>query len=171
MTTEAILEKLKVLHHEVDLVSKRLFDIHRDRVQCARGCFDCCIDDITIFEIEAEQIRREAAHLLDTATPHTPGRCAFLSEDGACRIHHVRPYVCRTQGLPLLWIGAAEDGSLSELREICELNEDGRPIEELSRRDCWTLGPFEDRLDGLQRSLDGGRGRRIRMRDLFVRQS
>lgn len=171
MTIEATIEQLKAIHREVDRISRRLFEIHRRRVQCTRGCFDCCIDDISVFEIEAERIRREAGALLAEAAPHPAGHCAFLSGDGACRIYDVRPYVCRTQGLPLRWIGETGDGSLSELRDICALNEEGPPIDELSRRECWTLGPVEDRLAELQRSVDGGKGKRVRLRDLFRRQA
>lgn len=168
MITDENLEELKAFHDEVDRVAGRLFRIHEARTRCSRGCSGCCIDDLAVFEIEAERIRREAADLLATGRPHPTGRCAFLSDDGACRIYSVRPYVCRTQGLPLRWIGETGDGSLSEMRDICELNEPGPPIDELSRRDCWTLGPFEDRLASLQAKLDGGRGRRVKLRDLFA---
>jgi Fe-S-cluster containining protein len=170
-TDSTTLQLLEALHAEVDRSASRLFEIHRSRIRCGKGCSDCCIDDISVFEVEADRIRREAAELLAEGSPHPPGHCAFLSEDGACRIYHVRPYVCRTQGLPLRWTGETEDGSLSELRDICQLNEDGQPIEEISRRDCWTLGPFEDRLAGIQRSAEHGRATRVRLRDLFVHRA
>ncbi|MBK7707050.1 MAG: hypothetical protein IPJ30_15135 [Acidobacteria bacterium] len=55
--------------------------------------------------------------------PHTRGACAFLDQD-ACRIYPDRPYVHRTQGLPLRWI----EDDLEEAfkyRDICPLNEAG----------------------------------------------
>lgn len=166
-----ILEQLESFHGEVNRIVKRLFEIHRSRVQCARGCCDCCIDEISVYEIEAERIRQSFPDLLADGIPHPPGRCAFLSGDGVCRIYPARPYVCRTQGLPLRWIGETQDGSLVDLRDICPLNEDGRPIEELSHRECWEIGPFEEKLAELQRVAAAGRERRVRLRDLFVRDT
>lgn len=170
-TNRTILRELEVLHDEVDRLASRLFEIHRSRIHCGKGCHDCCIDDISVFEVEADRIRIEAPELLADGKPHSPGRCAFLSDDGACRIYRVRPYVCRTQGLPLRWIGETADGSLAELRDICPFNEEGWPIEEIPRRECWSVGPFEDRLSEIQRAADGGCGTRVRLRDLFARQA
>lgn len=168
---ESILEELEAFHGEVGRLVARLTGVHERRLHCSRGCSDCCIDGITVFEVEAERIRRGAAALLREAEPHPPGRCAFLSVDGACRIYEVRPFVCRTQGLPFRWIGEDQRGALAEMRDICEKNESGAPVEEIPRRDCWTLGPFEDRLAAIQRSVDGGTRRRIRLRDLLERQA
>jgi Fe-S-cluster containining protein len=168
---DTVLDQLKLFHDEVDRLTRALAELHRERLQCTRGCGDCCIDDISVFEIEAERIRQSAAELLAGGTPHPPGRCAFLSDEGACRIYAARPYVCRTQGLPFRWIGETDDGSLAELRDICPLNEGGSPVEELSRQECWELGPFEDRLAALQRAHGDGRTTRVNLRDLFTRQA
>ncbi len=95
----------------------------------------------------------------------------MLDADGACRIYEVRPYVCRTQGLPLRWVEAAV-----ERRDICPLNEPGEPIEELPEDACWELGPIEERLAATE--LEEGRAAgdsgapeatrpRVRLRDLF----
>ena len=117
--------------------------------------------------MEAENIRRHGSTLLDEGTPHAEGACAFLDETGACRIYLHRPYVCRTQGLPLRWIDEAPDGGLIELRDICPLNDEGAPIESLPQVACWTIGPFEERLARLQADVDGGELRRIPLRSLF----
>lgn len=139
---------------------------HGERLKCKRGCAACCVDGITVFEIEAERIRRDHARLLESEAPRAPGACAFLDADDACRIYASRPYVCRTQGLPLRWIDVAEDGATVELRDICSLNADGHPITMLSDDRCFTLGPYEARLRDLQlaasRRLD-----RVALRALF----
>ncbi|MBI3798314.1 MAG: YkgJ family cysteine cluster protein, partial [Deltaproteobacteria bacterium] len=103
-------------------------------------------------------------------TPHTEGACAFLNEEGACRIYAHRPYVCRTQGLPLRWIEEREDGSVSEMRDICPLNERGEPLENLAEEACWSIGPFEGRLARLQAAAGNGEMQRIALRDLFMRR-
>jgi hypothetical protein len=146
--------------------TRKLDGIHAGRLHCREGCCVCCVDGITVFEIEARNIRRHHAELLAAGTPHPAGGCAFLTADGSCRIYEQRPYVCRTQGYPLRWLADASDGRPVEYRDICPLNEPGQAIEGLPAEFCWTLGPFEDFLSKLQ-SAAGGAGTRIRLRDLF----
>jgi|WetSurMetagenome_2_1015567.scaffolds.fasta_scaffold06450_4 uncharacterized protein len=155
------------LHTEIDRAADRLRTIHAVRLHCRRGCCDCCVDGLTVFEIEAERIRRHHADLLSQGSPHPPGGCAFLDERGGCRIYADRPYVCRTQGLPLRWIGSGPDGAPAELRDICPLNEAGPPVEALPSDACWEIGPVEARLAELQAGIEGGALRRISLRALF----
>lgn len=159
------LETLSQLHTEVDEQSTALHALHARRLQCRKGCSGCCVDDLTVFAVEAESIRRSHGDLLAHGTPHREGACAFLDDTGACRIYAHRPYVCRTQGLPLRWI-EERDGGPKELRDICPLNEAGDPVETLPTDACWTIGPFEERLRHLQLAADG-RLTRVRLRDLF----
>jgi hypothetical protein len=141
---------------------------HGARLRCRSGCNDCCTDGLSVFELEAAVIARHHGPLLQEGLPHAEGACAFLDEAGACRIYEHRPYVCRTQGLPLRWLELDEDGQPAEVRDVCPLNVDGGPpLEELEAGACWTLGPFEERLGARQAMLDGGEGRRIPLRSLF----
>jgi uncharacterized protein len=160
--------QLQTLHHEVGEEARALEEIHRDRLRCRLGCCFCCVDEITVFEIEAERIRRGHPELLATGEPRPVGGCAFLDGDGACRIYEHRPYVCRTQGLPLRWADETSAGEPAEFRDICPLNESGRAVEALPAEECWEIGPFEERLAALQAARDGGRLTRIRLRDLFA---
>ena len=164
---EPLFEILDDLYREVDLRTERLCDLHVARLRCRCGCCDCCEDGITVFEVEAWNIRRHYADLLTGGPPHPEGACAFLDGEGACRIYPNRPYVCRTHGLPLRWIGEPPDGSPVELRDICPLNEQGPPVEDLPAEACWHIGPFEEALAGLQSAVDGGRLRRVALRELF----
>jgi len=161
--------EIVALHAEVDAASSTLAVRLGPRLRCGRGCAPCCVDGLTVFEVEAERIRSAHADLLGGGSPHEPGACAFLDELGACRIYASRPYVCRTQGLPLRWIDEAEDGTPCELRDICPLNEPGEPpIVALAQADCWTLGPFESRLAALQQKCCGGCMERVALRSLFA---
>jgi uncharacterized protein len=163
-----VMEALDRLHEEVDRRAAELSARHAARLVCGRGCSACCVDDLTVFEVEAEKIRLAVGEALAHAEPHPAGGCAFLADDGSCRIYEVRPYVCRTQGLPLRWL---DDDAAAEYRDICELN-DGEPaIETLDEQECWTIGPFEQRLAALQSSVDGGMMRRVGLRALFERLS
>ncbi len=163
--TSAVLlhEALAKLHAEVDQAVAPLEAQHSERLVCKRGCHDCCVDALTVFEIEADRIRHAYPKLLDHGDPHPTGACAFLDADGACRVYDVRPYVCRTQGLPLRW---TDDDVGAEYRDICALNEPGPPITELDADDCWTLGTYEAQLATLQ-SHSQGSLQRVALRDLF----
>ena len=159
---------LPLLHQKIDAESLRLSSIHSKRLQCRRGCSSCCVDDITVFEIEADNIRQHHQTLLETATPHPPGACAFLDDDGACRIYQQRPYVCRTQGLPLRWFEDSDSSNrMVEMRDICPLNEAGEALECLAPDDCWTIGPTESSLAQVQAGAGDGELVRIPLRDLF----
>jgi hypothetical protein len=158
---------LRAIHAEVDASASALAARHAGRLRCGRGCSACCVDALTVFEVEAERIRRAHPDLLESGAPHPPGACAFLDGDGACRVYADRPYVCRTQGLPLRWLAEDEAGEVVEQRDICPLNEPGSPIERLPDDACWTLGPVEQRLAALQAELSGGEPRRVALRALF----
>ena len=155
MTLRVAQGELQQLHDEVDRRAAAVALGQAGKLACARGCSGCCVDGLTVFEVEADRIRRGAADLLATAAPHAPGRCAFLGSEGECRIYALRPYVCRTQGLPLRWI---EDET--DYRDICELNDVA--VETLEPEECWTIGEFEERLARMQ-----GDGKRVALRDLW----
>ena len=151
------------LHRAIDAATAPLEARHAERLKCREGCSSCCVDDIEVFEVEALRIRQHCGEVLASA-PHPAGGCAFLDATGRCRIYAHRPYVCRTQGLPLRW-HEERDGEVVELRDICPLNEPGEPIAEIDPASCWTLGAAEDHLARLQR--EHGKMKRVRLRDLF----
>jgi Fe-S-cluster containining protein len=159
-------DSIASLHSDVDRESRRLHVLHAPRLQCRLGCSSCCVDGLTVFDVEADDIRRHYPELLAHGAPHAEGGCAFVGEGNDCRIYAHRPYVCRTQGLPLRWIEQEGNRDPVELRDICPLNEEGEPIETLLAEDCWTIGPTEERLGQLQLAGGGG-ARRTPLRDLF----
>jgi hypothetical protein len=154
-----------ILRGAIDREAHRLVLLHGERLRCRQGCSGCCVDGLTVFEVEAEPIRRHHADLLRTGTPHARGACAFLDDEGGCRVYADRPYVCRTQGLPLRWIDRRE-GEPVELRDVCPLNDAGEPIEGLPIDACWTLGPVEERLASLELARGVG-ATRTPLRALF----
>jgi len=166
--SNVLLTSLRSLHVEVDKLAAEIANEHGARLQCRRGCCQCCIDDLTVFEIEAENIRLAHAPLLLQQEPHPKGACAFLDAEGGCRIYADRPYVCRTQGLPLRWVDENQDGEFVELRDICPLNDEGTPIVELADDECWTIGPTEEQLARLQHQFGSGLMTRVPLRSLFV---
>jgi len=160
------LEELARLHDQVDRRARALAARHGERITCARGCKDCCVDGITVFEVEAARIRDHHPELLENGAPHPEGACAFLDQHGACRIYAHRPFVCRTQGLPLVWFEEDDGGEIHEHRDICPLNAEGPPLTDLDHDACWPLGEVELKLQGLQDQF-GGSQRRVSLRSLF----
>lgn len=166
IVSEPARAQLARLHGAVDAMVAPLARLHGERLRCARGCNACCVDDLTVFALEAAQIAQHHGELLASGTPHPEGACAFLDAEGACRIYAHRPYVCRTQGLPLRWV-EEEAGEVVELRDCCELNlqDDGAPLTELPAEACFTLGPVEQRLR--EQAEQAGAAERIPLRSLF----
>lgn len=159
------LDELRRLHSAVDSAARGLADHYGARLACRRGCTGCCVDELTVFTVEAARIIDEfpgvVAH--DGAAP--AGGCAFLSEGGDCRVYAARPYVCRTQGLPLRWFEEADDDEVVERRDVCELSSEAvDPVRE-DPGACWLIGPYEDALWRLQARFD--EGRRVALRELF----
>ncbi len=159
-------DELGAFYRQVDKSAATLEDIHKDRLHCAVGCKDCCVDDISVFMIEADNIRLHFSELLNTEPPHAPGACAFLDDKGACRIYSQRPYVCRTQGLPLRWLEETESGWV-ELRDICPLNDEGTPVETLPPEQCWSIGAYEQKLAEMQIKYYNNL-QRVDLRSLFL---
>lgn len=79
------------------------------QMKCTEGCAKCCYTDISVFEVESENITEwfnsqseEKKAELKTLwqTPVSAGACAFLYND-RCSVYEARPIICRTQGAPL----------------------------------------------------------------------
>ncbi|MCP5067948.1 MAG: hypothetical protein GY946_15410 [bacterium] len=124
---------------------------------------------MSVCQIEAERIRKAHPTLLAESAPRQEGACAFLSDDDRCRIHADRPYVCRTQGLPLRWLDENQDLEILEHRSICELNLPGPSITGLEEEACWLLGPTELELDRIEQQWRPGPQLRVQLRALFQR--
>lgn len=160
--------EIEKLHAEVSVQAKELEQQHAARLKCEKGCSACCLDGLSVLEIEADRIRKNHEDLLQDGQPHPAGACAFLDETGACRVYPDRPYICRTQGLPLGWFEEDNTGEITEHRDICELNREGPPLEQLELEQVWILGPVEQRLVQMQDRRKAG-APRVPLRSLFRR--
>ncbi|MBX2810661.1 MAG: YkgJ family cysteine cluster protein [Myxococcales bacterium] len=156
------------LHHHVDQMAANHIRGYPAKLRCEPQCSSCCVDDLTVFEVEAQVLKRHYAEMLENGEAAPEGQCALLDDDGLCRVYPHRPYVCRTQGLPLRWIeGAVEN------RDICELNEDVVDLVQLPSNACFELGPNEAALATIQARSQGLRSgdadlHRVALRGLFA---
>lgn len=95
---------------EVGLQRRRL-GVQQPQIACARGCSSCCILRVEIGLLEAERLRgvvetlglndavdafaAEVGSLSRRERVIARRSCALLGDDGACRVHAVRPIACR----------------------------------------------------------------------------
>lgn len=186
-------DALAALHAETDARFAESIAAIGAPIGCKPGCAACCVDGLTVWQVEADAI---AAYVRRPNAPplrvHPEGACAFLGADRQCQVFAARPYVCRSQGAVLRWweseTESADDdddwGDVSddvttdgaqatpiERRSTCAEHLRDVDIEALPEAATFELGPAEDRLvaiavDALR--LAGGRGlpERVGLRDL-----
>lgn len=130
---------------------------YANQMKCTEGCSKCCYTDISVFEVEAENIKEWFSNLSDDRkseiknlwqTPVESGACSFLVND-RCSIYEVRPVICRTQGAPLF---VQADNVL----DYCPLNfEAGDPPKEdwLNLDRLNTLLSFAAKTSGLDKRI------------------
>ncbi len=167
ISEEEVSLRLSYLYDEIDNKIEKIERLNEDNIVCRCGCSACCIDDLTVFSVEADNILRNYESMLNYNAPHEEGGCAFLDDMGRCRIYESRPYVCRTQGLPLRWFDEDEKGNSVEYRDICPTNDNDDLMTGTDPDYFWMIGPYEERLFDLQHDLYNGNMKRIRLRDLF----
>lgn len=117
---------------EAEQLTSQLNERYRSHLKCGAGCSSCCHHHLSIFQVEAENIKpaiealapeirervnRQAHDIEELEAKNEPVACPLLIDDH-CSVYEARPLICRTQGLPLLY--EAEDGT-SEV-DFCPLN-------------------------------------------------
>jgi hypothetical protein len=142
---DTLLLGVSALQREVDALARQIIQRLPHALACGPGCAACCPADLTVLELEAAWIRRAVGEGLRGQAPASGG-CAFLDEAERCRIYPHRPYVCRTQGLPLRWFEEDEHGEILESRDVCEKSAATLVLGELGATELWLLGPYEARL-------------------------
>ncbi len=109
--------KYNALRDKIDAKVSALEQIHNSHMKCKAGCSMCC-REYAILPVEFESIlnrlKKEASPAINPN--YGPDECPFLV-DRRCSIYKNRPIICRTHGLPLLFMGD-ENWELS----ACELN-------------------------------------------------
>ncbi len=124
--------RYRELVEDVDYAAERITARYVAHLRCRAGCSGCCNHHLSVFEVEAAEVRRALRSLppetmdflrkqaRETLAKEARGEfpsCPLLVDD-LCSIYASRPIICRTQGLPLLITN--DDGS----REVdfCPLN-------------------------------------------------
>lgn len=107
------------LRDEIDLLAHRLQEQHHKHMHCKKACDLCCIN-FSILPIEFYHIKSQLKknEIQPTGEQSSEEKCVFL-QNHLCTIYQHRPIICRTHGLPLLYLNSdTEEWELS----ACELN-------------------------------------------------
>ena len=97
------IQQYRQLRDEVDGISEMLFEIHSERMCCAKGCCHCC-QNLSVWPVEFYSIVEEMKTAGWAKPQLNDGKeCSFLDEQGDCQIYPFRPIICRTHGLPLVY--------------------------------------------------------------------
>ena len=123
------------LYNKVKEFEAAQSDEFKSKLECKKGCSQCCYVDLSVFEIEAQNIRQWYESISDDERTEIHNKlklsqqdrddfagikkspCHFLRND-ECVIYPVRPLICRTQGNAFA-IQVEEEQYL----DICPLNE------------------------------------------------
>ena len=160
------------LRNEIDALSKSLEKVHHQHLNCKKGCDLCCMA-ISVFPVEFYAIKAEAdlESLARLAVPQNDEDCRYLV-DHSCVIYPSRPVICRTHGLPLLYVSLdVDDYELS----CCELNFTDFDLADFDEENTYPMDRINSKLYQINKnfvaSFENGRYSetdRIPMAELIV---
>ena len=107
MTMKDAIEQYRQLRDDVDRQADLLFEAHSHYMQCRRQCTDCCIN-LTVWPVEFFAILEDLRAAAVKPVFDAKASCGFL-KDGLCQIYAFRPIICRTHGLPLVYLDDEAD--------------------------------------------------------------
>lgn len=109
MLIEEILFDYHNLVFKIDKRSKDLATLYREHLVCRPGCSQCCEVERTVCSIEAHIIEQQLLTLshekikqLKKIHKDDDETCPMLLRK-RCVVYPVRPIICRTHGLPILY--------------------------------------------------------------------
>lgn len=117
MKQTGAIEKYQNLRNKIDQLSSQLQTEHGEHMKCQKGCAECCMN-FDLLPVEFFSIKTALANdEKKVVSQKNNDGCLFLEKD-VCTIYEHRPIICRTHGLPLLYVGNSDEWELS----YCPLN-------------------------------------------------
>ncbi len=132
-------EEYRSLVCEVDELGEKLSTEHKTHMKCKKGCDLCCMD-YSVFPVEYYAIQNALEEQSVDFQDSVDGSCIFL-KDHVCQIYENRPVICRTHGLPLLFMNN-DQWELS----ACELNFTEFDDEEFNTENTFPQDKFNSKL-------------------------
>lgn len=102
-----IFERYRTLRSDVDCRIKELLSVHSSHLHCQPSCTGCCIN-LTVWPVEFYAILDDLKAAGLKPVFDARASCGFL-KDGLCQIYPFRPIICRTHGLPLVYLDEEQD--------------------------------------------------------------
>lgn len=135
-------EKYRQLGVKIDAICTQLHEVHSEHTQCKKGCSSCCMNFCLLpveFHFILEHLKDELVELNRSAEND---QCVFLVNN-ACSIYQYRPIICRSHGLPILFMDdEGENWNLS----FCPLNFDDLPDEYFSLENSYDQDTLNSEL-------------------------
>ncbi|MEN8117504.1 MAG: YkgJ family cysteine cluster protein [Bacteroidota bacterium] len=141
--TKIYFEEYLSIRSLVDSISNQLEEHHSKHMHCKAGCDLCCMD-YNIFPVEFYAILnslKEKDIKPETLISTTDEQCIFLNNH-RCAIYRDRPIICRTHGLPLLFMNDNGEWELS----ACELNFTEFDFAQFSQENTFPQDKFNSKL-------------------------
>ena len=130
------------LRNRLDLDIKRLENMHSSHMQCSKACYHCCMN-FGILPIEAFAIAQTFSNKTAFTKTETNEQCIFLIHN-LCSIYEHRPFICRTQGLPIVY----EVDNQYQL-SVCERNFTSQPDSLFTPDNCLFMDDYNNELYAL----------------------
>lgn len=126
-----------------------------EHMRCGPGCDACCQQDLALCLLEGivllsglERLPDPERQALAQAALIGAPPCPLLDARGQCTLYDVRPIICRTHGLPILY---REEGQAEGSLSVCHLNFTGCEIPAGAVLDGGVLSAGLVMADGLVR--------------------
>lgn len=152
----------------VDVQSTSLKELHGRDITCRPGCTSCC-RNLSVFPVEFHAIKQamtRAGMGTGTLTFDPSARCGFL-HGGLCRIYRFRPIICRTHGLPILFLDEAS-GEFTWEVSFCELNFEGHERIEFTDDTLLNIEEINEELSRTNHDFIVSKGRRHQMNPVRI---
>lgn len=141
------------LRKQIDTLTGKLETQHKKHMKCKAGCDLCCMD-YSVFPIEFHSILENIKQYKiepKTNVKVNEDDCIFLI-DHKCTIYEERPIICRTHGLPLLFVSDKGNWELS----ACELNFTEFEMDKFSEENTFPQDKFNSKLFMLNKEFIKG---------------
>lgn len=150
---KSVLTPYYSLRKEIDSLCESLEKVHEKQLNCKKGCDLCCMA-ISVFPVEFYAIKAELdlESLSGLPVPKDEVQCRFLV-DHSCTIYQSRPVICRTHGLPLLYMGM--DSDEYEL-SLCELNFTEYDFEDFDEENTYPMDRINSQLYQINKNFVAG---------------
>lgn len=162
---------IEQLYQKVVEFEQNLSNEFKEGLECKKGCQQCCYVDLSVFDIEANNIKQHLEEnknqIVEKLNRVQPDRedftgqmskpCHFLRNE-ECVIYEARPLICRTQGLAIKVLS-----SKSEYLDICPLNKSA--LEKVKNNEILNLETVNTLLIQLNR-ISGGSDKRVYLKEI-----